>query len=98
MNIKFGMPTLIEKDNIVDNVLLCKELGLSFVELNMNLPYCMPENISSKELLAIKEKYGVQVIDPAFLSVAYAEVCARLNIVHSRNAYSRHKIGDKNVL
>jgi sugar phosphate isomerase/epimerase len=60
MNIKFGMPTLIEKDNIMDNVLLCKELGLSFLELNMNLPYCMPENISSKELLAIKEKYNME--------------------------------------
>jgi len=45
----------------------------------------------------IKEKYGVQVIDPAFISVAYAEICARLNIVHSRSVYSRHKIGDKNV-
>lgn len=45
----------------------------------------------------IKDKYGVQVIDPAFLSVAYAEVCARLNIAHSRSVYSRHKIGDKNV-
>ncbi len=60
VNIKFGMPTLIEKNSIMDNVLLCKELGLSFIELNMNLPYCMPENISSKELLAIKEEYGVE--------------------------------------
>lgn len=34
----FGMPTLIENDTLEDNAKLCNELGLQFVELNMNLP------------------------------------------------------------
>ncbi len=59
MNYKFGMPTLIEKNSIIENVFLCKKLDLDFIELNMNLPYCMPENISSKELLEIKNEYDV---------------------------------------
>lgn len=46
----------------------------------------------------IKEKYGIQIIDPAFISVAYAEACARLKIVHSKNIYPRYKIGDENEL
>jgi len=33
-----GMPSLVEFQTIEENVLLCKGLGLSFVELNMNLP------------------------------------------------------------
>lgn len=38
MNIKFGMPTLIELSTISDCVKLCKELNLDFIELNMNMP------------------------------------------------------------
>ena len=36
--LQFGMPTLIENRTLEDNIALCKELGLSFVELNMNFP------------------------------------------------------------
>ena len=36
--LEFGMPTLIENKTLEDNIALCKELGLSFVELNMNFP------------------------------------------------------------
>ena len=35
---QFGMPTLIECRTLEDNLALCRELGLSFVELNMNFP------------------------------------------------------------
>ncbi len=38
--IDFGMPTLIELDSIKENVELCRELNLDFIELNMNIPYC----------------------------------------------------------
>lgn len=34
----FGMPTLIENKNLEENISLCRELGLQFVELNMNFP------------------------------------------------------------
>ena len=35
---EFGMPTLIENETLDDNIALCRQLGLSFVELNMNFP------------------------------------------------------------
>ena len=35
---QFGMPTLIENKTLGDNVELCRELGLQFIELNMNFP------------------------------------------------------------
>ena len=38
MSVVFGMPTLIELSDISDNFALCKELGLDFIEINMNLP------------------------------------------------------------
>lgn len=34
----FGMPTLIENKTLEENLALCRELGLGFVELNMNFP------------------------------------------------------------
>lgn len=35
---QYGMPTLIENKTLHDNIMLCKELGLHFIELNMNFP------------------------------------------------------------
>jgi sugar phosphate isomerase/epimerase len=46
----FGMPALIEYQELRPNLDLCKELGLDFLELNMNMPYSFPENLSSREL------------------------------------------------
>ncbi|OPY34083.1 MAG: Xylose isomerase-like TIM barrel [Methanomassiliicoccales archaeon PtaU1.Bin124] len=45
-----GMPALIEFSTVEENVLLCQELGLDFVELNMNMPYCFPENLEPRDL------------------------------------------------
>ena len=35
---QYGMPTLIENTTLNDNISLCRELKLSFIELNMNFP------------------------------------------------------------
>lgn len=35
---QFGMPTLIECASLKENIALCRETGLSFLELNQNLP------------------------------------------------------------
>ena len=36
--LELGMPTLIENRILEENITLCKELGLAFIELNMNFP------------------------------------------------------------
>ena len=54
---EFGMPTLIENANLEESVMLCTELGLSFVEINMNFPqyqFDQLENISYIQKLAKK--------------------------------------------
>jgi sugar phosphate isomerase/epimerase len=56
---KLGMPTLVEHKSITENVQLCNKLGLDFIELNMNLPICIPENLSYSELRSYKEQYGL---------------------------------------
>lgn len=47
---KFGMPSIIELNTLADNIALCKELGFDFIELNMNFPYNMINNIDPIEL------------------------------------------------
>lgn len=54
-----GMPTLIELDNIEDCAVLCRELGLNFIELNMNLPQYQLSRIDVPYFKGIAEKYGV---------------------------------------
>ena len=40
---KYGMPSLVEFNSIKENVLFAKKNNLSFIELNMDLPYCQKE-------------------------------------------------------
>lgn len=56
---KVGMPFLLETPTIVDATALCEELGLSFVELNMNFPACQGEKLDVQELYRLKRKHGI---------------------------------------
>ncbi len=57
---KLGMPTLIEFDRLEQNLHLCRRLGLDFIELNMNVPLCMPENLHDEEIKRMRKEYGVE--------------------------------------
>ncbi len=56
--IKFGMPTLVEYDTIEENAALCRELGLDFIELNMNLPQFQISSINADSLKDLSERSG----------------------------------------
>ncbi len=56
----FGMPTLIENKNLEETVMLCKELGLQFIELNMNFPmYQVPCLEETDYLNELARKNGI---------------------------------------
>jgi len=55
----FGMPTLLELDTLEENVALCQELGLQFVEINCNVPEFQVEAMSADRLNALREITGV---------------------------------------
>lgn len=54
-----GMPTLIELPELEDCAGLCRELGLQFVELNMNLPQYQTERMRLEDFREIAERYGL---------------------------------------
>ena len=55
----FGMPTLIELDNLPACADLCRQLRLSFVELNMNLPDFQPHKLRPDRLKSLADTYGI---------------------------------------
>lgn len=57
---QFGMPTLIEIRQLEDTMELCRELGLDFVELNMNLPDYQTDRLKDiGSFLERKERYQI---------------------------------------
>lgn len=57
---KLGMPTLIEYSELEQNILLCKRLELDFIELNMNLPICLPEYLDDPTIRRLKKEHGIE--------------------------------------
>ena len=55
----YGMPTLIETSTLEECAKLGKELGLVFIELNMNLPQYQLSKIDVEHFKSISDKYGI---------------------------------------
>ena len=57
---QYGMPTLIENQSLAENISLCKELGLKFIELNMNFPEYQIDQLENWEkFYDLAEKSGI---------------------------------------
>ena len=48
--VEYGMPTLIELSSIDECVEICKELGLQFIEINMNMPEYQVDRLDNQAL------------------------------------------------
>ena len=57
--LRFGMPTLIENRSPTDCAQLCAQLGLSFIELNMNLPDYQLHRMNVDELKALGQEHAL---------------------------------------
>lgn len=56
---KFGMPTLLELNDLKANVDLALKLGLSFVEINANVPEFQVDSMDPEELLNLSHTTGI---------------------------------------
>ena len=57
--LQLGMPTLIETRTLSACATLCSELGLDFIELNMNLPQYQLNVLDVPFLKETAERYGI---------------------------------------
>ena len=55
----FGMPTMLELEDLEANVRLCQAMGLEFVEINMNMPEYQVEALDRDHLLGLSQAYNV---------------------------------------
>ena len=55
-----GMPALVEYTSLRQLVELCMKLNLSFIELNMNLPYNFIQNLPPGELKKITKDTNIK--------------------------------------
>lgn len=58
--LQFGMPTLIETASIGECAALCRELGLAFVEMNMNLPQYQVQTMDAAQLRRVAAENGIR--------------------------------------
>ena len=56
---QFGMPTLIELKSAEACAKLCRELGIDFVELSMDLPDYQADKLNVNEIRRIADEYGI---------------------------------------
>ena len=56
---KFGMPTLVECNDLEECAKIAAQLGLSFIEINMSFPQYQPHALSVDEAKRIAQQYGV---------------------------------------
>ena len=57
--LQFGMPTLIETNALLECAMLCSELELDFIELNMNLPQYQLNRLNIPFLKETAEQHGI---------------------------------------
>ena len=100
---QFGMPTLIENRTLEDNIALCKNLGLRFIELNMNFPEYQTDRLEQTDLLlrAAEQAYYTIHLDEnlniadfnRLVSEAYLETVRRTVEVAKKFLCLRERFG-----
>ena len=86
----YGMPSLVEFNSILDNVNFAKSNDLKFIELNMDLPYCV--NIKENELL----KYDIEFTMHISEKINVAELNDNLRIAYLNEAIRQIELGITN--
>ena len=104
--IQFGMPTLIENKTLDDNIRLCKDLGLKFIELNMNFPEYQIDKLEKTDVflgaakqaniyytIHLDENLNIADFNP-LVSEAYLETARRTIEVTKKLLCLRNQYGD----
>ena len=104
--LSLGMPTLVENGTLEENIALCRALGLSFIELNMNFPeYQIDQLEDADRFVRLADEAGIaytihldENLDPAdfnpLVRAAYWETMQRTILAAKRFAALGERRGD----
>lgn len=87
------MPILVELHSLEENIELCKNLNLDFIELNLDIPYCFLENIDSKLLkensftIHLSEKVDVGELNNSLRKFYLSEIEKIISIGTKHNIF-----------
>lgn len=56
---KYGAPTMVEMETLEQAAQVCADLGLDFLELNINFPQYLLTRLDTRKLRELSEKYGI---------------------------------------
>lgn len=106
--IEYGMPTLIENRTLADNISLCRELKLRFIELNMNFPEYQIDSLEQTDVFVqaadaagiyytihLDENLNIADFNP-LVREAYLETTRRAIEVAKKFMELKNKYGDRN--
>ena len=106
--IEYGMPTLIENRTLADNISLCRELKLRFIELNMNFPEYQIDSLEQTDAFVqaadaagiyytihLDENLNIADFNP-LVREAYLETTRRAIEVAKKFTELKNKYGDRN--
>lgn len=74
------MPILVEFHSLEETIKLFKKLNLDFIELNLDIPYCFPENIETNLLnnntftIHLSEKFDVGELNNSLRKFYLSEI------------------------
>ena len=90
MIMKFGMPTLVTFNNILENIEFAKNNNLDFIELNMDLPYCL--DIEKEDLTRYNKEFTMHISE----KVNVASLNENLRVSYLNEAIREINLGIKN--
>ena len=57
--LKYGAPTMVEMENLTQATAVCSQLNLDFLELNINFPQYLLQNLDVENLKKLSQEQGI---------------------------------------
>ena len=80
-----GIPTMVEMKSIEEAAAFASSLGFSFVELNMNLPWCTLENLQKTDFGSLTSRHNIYFTIHADENLFFCDFSERVAKAHTQN-------------
>lgn len=93
-----GIPTLVEMKSVEEASCFASSHGFSFVELNMNLPWCTLESLQKVDLKALSDAHGIYFTIHADENLFFCDFSDRIADAHLQNILDAIALSKENSI